>query len=649
MKKLSVLGWILLFSWSHTILFAQSSKTCACEVDEKKAKDDFNAFADKKQDKQAKKLAYRLIKSKNPSCVALGCDFLVSLFHRMGEMDSAMVYLSIAEKAIKKLDCNKKAILEFYSSKSLHCFMTNNIEGGIQESLRALELALVLNDFRNQAYLYSNLSLSFYRLNQYEKGKLYASSLMKVIPKLTDPYVKIDMLRYIAESYYNYYKGTKSEKSLDSINVFASKALEASRNMAYHESSVTCYILKHYKPYMQKNFKESLVYLDSALSLLQSVKVYNATQSKYRINLLKTDIYLETNQAEFAIQSADSSLKFAKMEGEKAYMVSSYDRLYKANKQAGNLAKSIAYLETYLALRDSVQNLERTSIVNELEQKYNKVKNEKIIREQNHKNNLLTKQNEIDGLQIRFLWVGVILILLLLLFIVFLFRQRSLKEKQKLIETEQRLNRSRINPHFFFNILASLQKLLMTSEDKKTSIFHLARFSKIMRQTLESSYNDNVSIAQEIDFLSEYLELQKLRKNSDFDFSIVVDQNLDSEEFFVPSMLLQPFIENAIEHGFSSLSKRGILTISFKLVNKELVVSIEDNGVGILNTEQKDKNHISRATQIIRERLELLNRKYKSNARFTIQQSSNGEGTLVHVYLPDSLEANFRKNQIEAN
>jgi sensor histidine kinase YesM len=138
----------------------------------------------------------------------------------------------------------------------------------------------------------------------------------------------------------------------------------------------------------------------------------------------------------------------------------------------------------------------------------------------------------------------------------FFIRQQSLKSKHKILETEQRLNRARMNPHFFFNALSSLQSFALQENDGKALASNLSKFSHIMRETLESTYKEYVTIEQEKVFLLEYLGLQQIRFPSKFTYEINIDENIEPDEQIIPSMILQPFIENSIEHGFLGLSWR---------------------------------------------------------------------------------------------
>lgn len=200
------------------------------------------------------------------------------------------------------------------------------------------------------------------------------------------------------------------------------------------------------------------------------------------------------------------------------------------------------------------------------------------------------------------------------------------------METEQRLNRARINPHFFFNALASLQNVSSEEKSVKTTVF-ISRFAKIMRQSLESTYQELVIIEAEIDFITHYLELQKLRFPDKFDFQFHVDDTLEINELRIPGMIIQPFVENSIEHGFKNISYKGMITISFCDDKNNINIIILDNGAG-KNLESKEKEHKSRAMQIIKDRLYLFNKQNNSNASYQVEDVTGDGGFKIIVSLP---------------
>lgn len=191
-----------------------------------------------------------------------------------------------------------------------------------------------------------------------------------------------------------------------------------------------------------------------------------------------------------------------------------------------------------------------------------------------------------------------------------------------------------MNPHFFFNTLASLQSFALRDNDGKAIASNISKFSHIMRETLESTYKEYVTVEQEMDFLEEYLNLQQIRFPEKFTYRVTADENIETDDQLIPSMIIQPFAENSIEHGFAGISYPGYIHILFKKEGKELLIEVTDNGKG-LSTIGKEKNeHISRASQIIKDRIYLLNIKLKTKARFSIDNNENGKGVVVRIHLP---------------
>ena len=212
--------------------------------------------------------------------------------------------------------------------------------------------------------------------------------------------------------------------------------------------------------------------------------------------------------------------------------------------------------------------------------------------------------------------------------------------KSKLYEMEIKMIKAQMNPHFIFNSINSIQQFISLHENEKAE-FYLSNFSRLLRKLLENTTKDTVSLADEIDVINRYLEMEALRFSHVFKFTIDVDKKIDIQTTFIPHFLIQPFIENAIWHGL--LPKKGdkILTIYFEIFNeRKITCIIEDNGVGrnfkkagkIL---EKDK---SLAINFIQQRLELMNKNLNMDLSLDIidkvDKDGNSEGTKVILSLP---------------
>lgn len=185
-----------------------------------------------------------------------------------------------------------------------------------------------------------------------------------------------------------------------------------------------------------------------------------------------------------------------------------------------------------------------------------------------------------------------------------------------------------MNPHFIFNSLNSIQSFLVYNENDLAEKY-LQMLSQLIRMTLNNSRESEVTIQQEMDVLTKYLELEKMRFKDRFDFQFNSSLAHSELQRYIPPMLIQPFVENSIIHGLRGLEGMGQLTINFKeLMNNRLLVEVIDNGIGYPE-ETKDQSiptHKSYGMQITSERLTLFKEKYKAEFDFKIEHLRNESG-----------------------
>lgn len=221
----------------------------------------------------------------------------------------------------------------------------------------------------------------------------------------------------------------------------------------------------------------------------------------------------------------------------------------------------------------------------------------------------------------------------------FRYLQRKAETREKLVFSQLTALKAQMNPHFMYNALNSIQDLVI-EKDIRNSNFYLSRFSLLMRRILDASGTESIALADEMEILELYLELEKLRFGNEFTFAITTDPALSVYDTLLPSMILQPFVENAIKHGL--LHKKGpkLLTIHFSLED-DLICTITDNGIGRKHAEAIRKRqlgkHKSFATEATEKRIELLNSLDQRSYRFDILDlEENGEpaGTKVIIRLP---------------
>jgi tetratricopeptide (TPR) repeat protein len=229
-----------------------------------------------------------------------------------------------------------------------------------------------------------------------------------------------------------------------------------------------------------------------------------------------------------------------------------------------------------------------------------------------------------------------------------LFRGSKLKAEHRISEMNQKISeitqanlRQQMNPHFIFNTLNSIQ-YYMYQHDKLATNNYLTKFSSLMRKVLDNSQHTSVHLADELSALNLYLELESLRFKDKFDYKISIDEEIDPLMHKVPTMLIQPYVENSICHGLMPKEGKGGVKIDLKLNCDFILCTIEDNGIGREAARERnlkrETNHNSLGTQITKSRLDLVNELYGTSLKtiYTDLKNENGEsaGTRVEIHIP---------------
>lgn len=236
------------------------------------------------------------------------------------------------------------------------------------------------------------------------------------------------------------------------------------------------------------------------------------------------------------------------------------------------------------------------------------------------------------------------LAILIILMIALLFYWIQYKTKQKHFKNLQTVNLKQqalsalMNPHFIHNSLAAIQHFINNQDFDKSSTY-LTQFSNLIRLNLNSIHEGSIVLEDEIERLELYLQIEKMRFGDKLNYHIEVDDKIDIFDIKMPSMLLQPFVENAIQHGILPLNRPGNITIRFKLrINLFLEIFIEDDGVGINSNKNASKNehHTSISVNLTKERLALISKQSAKECYIKITEvdPAKGEGTIVYLLIP---------------
>ena len=222
-------------------------------------------------------------------------------------------------------------------------------------------------------------------------------------------------------------------------------------------------------------------------------------------------------------------------------------------------------------------------------------------------------------------------------------RQNKERLRREMLQSEQKALRAQMNPHFIFNSLNSIQYFLLENEHENADVY-LASFSSLMRRTLENSKQNFIPLREELDTIGLYLELENLRFENKFEYQVIIGDGVDPAVVYIPPMILQPYLENAIWHGIMPKGEKGRIIIRAETSGEKLVkISIEDNGIGREKSARvsgKRSGHRSTGMKNIEERIRLINRIHRTGMEVKItdlyDDKKAAAGTLIELFIPVS-------------
>ena len=383
---------------------------------------------------------------------------------------------------------------------------------------------------------------------------------------------------------------------------------------------------------------DALTAYNKSLSLFEST---GNQDEKADLYLLIGQVYLKGKSFEKAIDNIKKSIAIRDAQKEKNKIYIAFKVLSDLYFETGNKDLSYEYLKKYVDFLELNSTSKNSQKIASLTQKNSSEERERLLELQGETLEKELKEKKILQLQSDRRFYGIIFIIIILLLggiiVTITLRQNKIKQEQRDAEMTQSLLRSQMNPHFIFNAMSVIQSYIYSNTPDIASKF-LVNFSRLIRLILENSHKEFIPLEVEEEILSKYLNTQKLRFENRFNFKIKIEEELRLKRVMIPPMITQPFIENAIEHGQLNTISNGLITIYMTQKNGLLDITISDNGVGRTkaNKIKKNKNHKSMAITITRERIEILNRKFKGKGSLSIKDFNLEEktGTEVNISLP---------------
>ncbi|MBJ2175705.1 histidine kinase [Aureibaculum sp. A20] len=362
-----------------------------------------------------------------------------------------------------------------------------------------------------------------------------------------------------------------------------------------------------------KDFTNAKSYYKKAMQLNIDIERLNShpLRNLGYVSLLENDL----------IKSKSLYLQALKIE-EKAGVLANqkdiYDLLLELSIKDMNFNNASLYVKKRDSLNELITEFENTEKIKLIQNQYNLITKESELKQEKKDN----QKNKII--------LGILVGLLSLLGLSLYQRNKNTKlrlDQEKLL-LEQKMLRTQMNPHFIFNALTAIQNTIFENDPLKSSTY-LSRFAKLIRQNFEFVSKKEIYLEEDLDALKNYIATQQLRFKNKFDYEINLDNDVNASLIRIPPMLLQPFVENAIEHGLKPKKEKGMLKINISKQDSLVKFEVIDNGIGYNKDENvKDREH---AIDIFLKRLKLRNQ--GEEKLFSIQSLNEQIGTKVIMLL----------------
>jgi tetratricopeptide (TPR) repeat protein len=466
---------------------------------------------------------------------------------------------------------------------------------------------------------YVGLSTIYDNIEDHKNKYKYLEKCRRLLSKKHNVYTQYAILHNILGGFYN------DENNVDSMLYHYQKTFEYAELAGWKQGMVVGLgnLAEVYS--VQGNYEKSLNTHHQVLKLSKEIE---DVQGVYEELFYIAEIYKTIGEIDSAAFYGNKALEIAQNYNYTNQERNTYKFLAEINELKGNNIKALNYFKQYIRLNDSLFNLGREANTNELITKYETEKKEQQIE-------LLSAENTIKNQRLRLGIVILIFTIAVLVLVVALYIQKRRRSRLMESELQQKLSRVQMNPHFVYNALASIQTYMYANDGASAARF-LGNFAGLNRAVLEHSMVEKVSLDEELNMLRSYLEIEQLRLGNSFDFTIEHHEDLELDFIFIPPLLIQPFVENAIKHGVKDLDRQGQITLKVEDLDKFVKFIIQDNGHGIDLTKKKKVKHRSRAMEIVQKRLQMLGKRYKGLPEIKVESLTKEElqGTRVILYLP---------------
>lgn len=534
------------------------------------------------------------------------------------------IYLRLNDSAMLATCYNNIAV--FYDSQGDNKITT-------EYYLKALDHVKKGEYSKMEGMINENIATLFIQEEEFEKSLPFLMKSKAIFDSLGILYFQLTNYNNLGCSYLNLKQYDSAEYYLLSVLEKQGQAGLSRVTATAHNNITDVYLRKKEIEKAQKHAEEGYKLANELNDI--DIKLTNI--------LLRVKIHLHRKQYESSVKLCKDGMQLAE-ENNKLRFIHDFSNFQQISyEKTGNyklayqaLKKNKLYSDS-LTNKANIQALTKVELESEFERKQQQAA--QIAQQKEYEQNLkIKKQTNLRNIAL----LAVFIIALSAILIVYLIKNSQQRKEQKLKESlnfnKQQVLSQQMNPHFFFNVLSTIQYHIF-NDDKDASLESVQKFASLMRQTLENYQYRLIPLEQELSLLDLYIDLEKGPSNK-FTFNVEIEKEIDISQIKVPSFIIQPIVENAIKHGIKSIDKNGEINLYLKKVGEFLLCVVTDNGVGLEASSQNNKNpkHKSRATDITMKRLALLSEYFQTDLFINYNNitSDDGEilGTIVQMKLP---------------
>lgn len=583
-----------------------------------------------------KKSLYIDEKSGDKNRIAASLNNLGSTYSDIGEYDKGIDYYKRALKINREIK-DDEGISGCLNNLGTIYEDLGNFPLALESYSRSLVISEKIGDSIGISFNLNNIGIIYRQLEKYDKALVYYKRSLAMHKKTGDA-------KNISKVLINIGIIHEHKKAYSLALESSMEALKLSRSIDYSDQISICLNNIGQIYFDLEEYQLSLKYYEEAKEINIEIEDPLGLCNSY---LGIASVYVGQKKYSVALTSALKSLELSEKHGLMDFERDAHQLLSEIYGNTGRYKEAFSSHQRFKVLNDSIFNKANIEKITQLEYEY---KYQGQLESANNRELKLTEKvksttSNLEKTQQNLL-LGVIAFLALLLIlgaIIFFLKLRNVKSKNQNIVIEQKLLRSQMTPHFIFNSLSVLQGMILNREDKK-AVSYLSKFSKLLRITLENSRDKTVSLNQELIAVENYLKLQNIEENKSYEYRVIVDDSIDRSIFNIPPMLIQPFIENAVEHGFENDQETRKIDVHLNYLNKKLICTITDNGMGInFQRENKIQDKKSLATTITSERLNILSKDFNMEGSIALEDRQKDEqrGTVVTLVIPYKIDRNI--------